>query len=103
MLEKAILFALDTCPDPKAVERTVRKCGVSAVLARSEAELLGMLDRFSPECLVILCGGAREDQTLLLTGKMRQRDSHFSVLACMKSVTAQFAIKAMKGGVSDLL
>jgi DNA-binding NtrC family response regulator len=103
MLERAILFALDTNPDATVVERTVLKCGVGAVLARSETELLGLLVRFSPECLVILCGGAHEDQTLLLAAKIRQQDHHCSVLACMKCISTQFAIRAMKEGISDLL
>lgn len=103
MLENAILFARDSGPPFPFLAEALQTCGINATSVNCEAELLSFMDRFSPECLVVLSNSAQQEEVLQLARQVRGFDHHCSLVVIADSVTTDFAIRAMRAGVSDIL
>ena len=78
-------------------------CGLEAITTNSEPELFQVLDRLSPECLVVVHGLSPQEQILNLARQIRSIDHHCSLLVIAESVSTEFAVSAMRAGISDVL
>ena len=78
-------------------------CGLDAIATNSETELFQVLDRFSPECLVVVHGLSPQQEVLNIARQIRIIDHHCSLLVIAESISAEFVLSAMRAGVSDVL
>ena len=100
---RTILFARDPGPPTPTFVSAVEKCGLKAILATSEAELLQRVTCFSPECMVVLSSSAIDSETVRLAEQVRCIDHFCPLLILTSSISADTAISAMRAGASDLL
>jgi DNA-binding NtrC family response regulator len=73
------------------------------LLAHSEARLLESVDRFSPECTVVLSSTAMDPDALRVAERVRSIDHNCPLLMMTSGISADTAICAMRAGVSDML
>jgi DNA-binding NtrC family response regulator len=73
------------------------------LLAHSEARLLESVDRFSPECTVVLSSTAMDPDALRVAERVRSIDHNCPLLMMTSDISADTAICAMRAGVSDML
>lgn len=102
-MESALLFSRESGPPPSLLADALHACGLEAITANSEPELFEFLDRLSPECLVVLFGQSPQQEILHLATQIRSVDHHCSLLVLTESISAEFAVRAMRAGVSDVL
>jgi DNA-binding NtrC family response regulator len=103
VLESALLFDRQSGPPPSLLAEALHVCGLRAITSNSEPELFELLDRFSPECLVALFGPCPQEELLHVAKQIRTVDHHCSLLVLTESISAEFAVRAMRTGVSDVL
>src|SRR4051794_9037483 len=102
VLQKVIVFTLND-PPPDSLSEALRTCGYEMLLAHSEARLLESVDRFSPECTVILSSVAINPEAMRLAERVRSLDQNCPLVIMTGGISADTAICAMRAGVSDML
>jgi DNA-binding NtrC family response regulator len=102
VLQKVIVFSREECP-LAVLNEAVGACGFEVLPATSEALLLDFVDRFSPECAVVLTSVALDSESKRITEQVRQIDHRCPLVILTSSISAESAILAMRAGVSDLL
>jgi DNA-binding NtrC family response regulator len=73
------------------------------LLAHSEARLLESVDRFSPECTVVISSTAMDPDAMRIAERVRSIDHNCPLLIMTSGISADTAICAMRAGVSDML
>ncbi|HZI55934.1 MAG TPA: sigma-54 dependent transcriptional regulator [Verrucomicrobiae bacterium] len=102
MLQKVIVFTQKD-PPPAGLSEALRACGCEMLLAHSEARLLESVDRFSPECTVVLSSTAMDPDAMRVAERVRSIDHNCPLLIMTSGISADTAICAMRAGVSDML
>jgi DNA-binding NtrC family response regulator len=100
---RTVLFARNAGSLSPTLVTALRNCGLEAVLACSEAELIQRVTYFSPECMVVLSSSAMDSETVHLAKLVRHIDHFCPLLILTSSLSADAAICAMRAGASDLL
>jgi DNA-binding NtrC family response regulator len=101
-LQKAIVFSQEECPPP-VLSEAVGACGFEVMPVTSEAQLLASVNRFSPECAVILASAAVGPESNRVTEQVRRIDDRCPLVILTRSISTESAICAMRAGASDLL
>jgi DNA-binding NtrC family response regulator len=78
-------------------------CGCEILPAISEAQLLDEVDRYSPECAVVLASAIAGPDTMRIAEQVRRIDQRCPLVILTSSISAETAICAMRAGVSDVL
>lgn len=99
---RTILFPRDPL-SPTTFVSALENCGLEAVLASSEAELVQLVTFFSPDCMVVLSSSAMDSETVRLAEQIRRIDHFCPLLILTSSISADTAICAMRAGAWDLL
>jgi DNA-binding NtrC family response regulator len=73
------------------------------LLAPSEARLVESLDRFSPDCTVILSSAAMDPEAARVAQRVRSIDHRCPLLIMTSGISAETAICAMRAGATDML
>ncbi|MGZ4844629.1 MAG: sigma-54 dependent transcriptional regulator [Candidatus Angelobacter sp.] len=102
MLQKVIVFTPKDTP-PAGLREALTACGCEMLLAPSEARLLESLDRFSPECTVILTSPAMDPEAARVAQRVRSIDHSCPLLIMTSGISAETAICAMRAGATDML
>jgi DNA-binding NtrC family response regulator len=100
--QKVIIFGHDEY-SPTALSEAVGACGLDVLSAVSEAQLLDSIERFSPNCAVVLSLPAVGPDSVRITEKVRRIDHRCPLVILTSSISAESAIRAMRAGASDLL
>jgi len=103
VLERAILFGREPAAQIAALKGALAASGLVTACAACRTELFSLLQEFAPECMVILIASCEDDQALQLANEIRSCDRHCSLLLVTPTVSVEFALAAMKAGVSDVL
>ncbi len=69
----------------------------------AEGDLLQLLDRFSPDCAVVVCTPQVDSGTLRITERVRRVDERCPLLVLTSVVSAESVATALRSGASDLL
>ncbi|HEV7521077.1 MAG TPA: sigma-54 dependent transcriptional regulator [Candidatus Angelobacter sp.] len=102
MLQKVIVFTPKD-PPPAGLREALTVCGCEMLLAPSEAQLLESVDRFSPECTVVLSSRAMDPDAVRVAQRIRSIDHSCALLIMTSGISAETAICAMRAGASDML
>jgi DNA-binding NtrC family response regulator len=103
VLERSILFGPEPVAQMAALTDALAASGLVTASTACKTELFSLLQEFTPECLVILITSSEDNQALQLAREIRNCDRHCSLLLVTPSVSVEFALAAMKAGVSDVL
>lgn len=101
-MQKVIVFTLKGSP-PSGLSEALRACGCEMQLAASEARLLESVDRFSPECAVVLASMAMDPDATRVAERVRSLDRNCPLLILTSGISVETAICAMRAGASDML
>src|SRR5262245_28301922 len=88
---------------PSGLGMALTACGCEMLLADSEAWLLEALDRFSPECAVLLSSTSMDPDATRVAERVRSIDQTCPLLIMTSAISAETAICAMRAGASDML
>ncbi len=102
MLQKVIVFTQKD-PPPARLSESLKMCGCEMLLAHSEAQLLESVDRFSPECTVVLSSVAMDPEAVRIAERVRSISHSFPLLMMTTGISTETVICAMRAGVSDVL
>jgi len=81
----------------------VRLWVANVVPAKSDSELIDCVERYSPECTVLLWAASVDAERLALVERIRSIDHSCPVLILTQVVSTESALDAMRAGVSDIL
>ncbi len=101
-MQKLIVLALND-PPPPGLSEALRTYGCETLVATSEARLLESVDRFSPECTVVLTPVSMDPEATRIAGRVRSIDHTCPLLIMTSDISASAAICAMRAGASDML
>jgi DNA-binding NtrC family response regulator len=102
VLQKVIVFTPKD-PPPAGLREALTACGCEMLLAPSEARLVESLDRFSPDCTVILSSAAMDPEAARVAQRVRSIDHSCPLLIMTSGISAETAICAMRAGATDML
>ena len=102
MLQKVIVFTPKD-PPPATLREALTACGCEMLLAPSEARLLESLDRFSPDCTVILSSPVMDPDAERVVQRIRSIDHSCPLVIMTSGISAEIAICAMRAGATDML
>jgi DNA-binding NtrC family response regulator len=101
-VQKVIVFTLKESL-PAALGEALRASDCETLLAGSEAGLLESVDRFSPECTVVLASLGLDQDAMRVAQRVRSIDHSCPLLIVTSSISVDTAICAMRAGASDML
>ena len=101
-MQKVIVFTQKESV-PTALGEALKASGCEMLLAGSEAGLLESVDRFAPECAVVLASTTMDPDAMRVTKRVRSIDQACPLLIMTASISADAAICAMRAGASDML
>ena len=91
MLQKVIVFTPKD-PPPATLREALTACGCEMLLAPSEARLLESLDRFSPDCTVILSSPVMDPDAERVVQRIRSIDHSCPLVIMTSGISAEGAI-----------
>jgi DNA-binding NtrC family response regulator len=100
---RVFVFEQNPCRIGPALATALNTFGCETLYAQSESELIRLIGRCPPECVVIPVDDDSEGEGLRLAGAIRQIDQACPLLLLKRSITAEFAVRALRIGVSDIL
>ena len=102
MANRAVLFVQKGGLLPPHLAEALKVCQVEAATAVSPEQLLELVDGFSPDCAVILCTPAVNNETAEIAEQVRRIDRLCPLLIFASSISIETAVQAMRAGASDL-
>jgi len=99
-MRRAVVVALDSNSVSSALGSALSSCNYETDYAGSDTELVHLIDKVSPDLVVVAAGGEPE---LRLADIVRQIDRSCALLMLAHAVTKDLAMGALRAGVSDLV
>jgi len=103
VIAQTILFAKQDTFKASAFGEALQSCGSKVLPVYTEAHLLGLLHRFSPDCAVVLYSPQMDDETIRTAEQVRRLDLHCPVLVLTSTVSVDGVVSALRAGVSEVL
>jgi len=80
-----------------------RSCGINLFPARSERELIDLVETCSTECVVGFSANCVDDKVLRLIGNIRAIDHRCPIILLSHTISTEAALAVLRAGASDLL
>jgi DNA-binding NtrC family response regulator len=103
VLQKSIAYDRDSRVLPQSLASALHRFGPAIAHAKSESDLADLVQRHSPECLIVLCTRELDTEAVRLVEMVRGIDEHCSLLVLTAALSPDAARRAMRSGASDLL
>jgi DNA-binding NtrC family response regulator len=103
VFDRVVVFARDLTPSTPALMAALHASACEVLGAHSDTELLTLMDRSAPDCVVLSFENDSAIDRLLLAEEVRRIDRACPLIMLTRDISIEFAIRALRIGVSDLL